>query len=305
MSFAGDVKCEIIEHSAVKGCCIIAACYGIACFSKYFDTKGLILHTERSDVAFYAKKLFDKIGINGEIITKGKEDSHIYEYAIKDEAEINKLLLLLHYDKNEVALRINSDNFKCEHCVNAFVSSAFLCAGTMTDPNKEYNLELLTSRHHLARDLQALLMGHGFASGNIVRKGANVIYFKASEQIEDILTFMGASNAAIEIMNLKVYKDFRNKANRITNCETANIDKTVNANSKTLRAIEYLKAHNAFDTLPFALKEAAELREENPDLSLKELSCLFIPHLSRSGLNHRLKNIEQAANHLEIRSKNV
>ncbi|MFQ9681017.1 MAG: DNA-binding protein WhiA [Ruthenibacterium lactatiformans] len=81
-----------------------------------------------------------------------------------------------------------------------------------------------------------------------------MLYLKASEQIEDLLTFMGASGAALEIMNLKVYKDFRNKANRITNCETANIDKTVSASGQTLEAIAYLKKRGAFETLPAPLR---------------------------------------------------
>ncbi|MEG0486072.1 MAG: DNA-binding protein WhiA, partial [Oscillospiraceae bacterium] len=160
-------------------------------------------------------------------------------------------------------------------------------------------------KHNLSQGLTALLKGHDFLPGNIVRKGSNIIYFKASEQIEDLLTFMGASGAALEIMNLKVYKDFRNKANRITNCETANIDKMVEANGQTLSAIKYLKQQGAYETMPENLREAAKLREENPEISLKELAACFNPPLSKSGLCHRLRRISEIANALSERNKNV
>ncbi|MEG0166734.1 MAG: DNA-binding protein WhiA, partial [Ruthenibacterium sp.] len=155
----------------------------------------------------------------------------------------------------------------------------------------------------LSQGLTALLKGHDFLPGNIVRKGSNIIYFKASEQIEDLLTFMGASGAALQIMNTKVYKDIRNKANRITNCETANIDKIVAANQNTLQAIAYLRDHGALGALPEALRDAAVLREAAPEISLKALAAQFEPPLSKSGLSHRIKKIEQIAD--EMRERNV
>ncbi|WP_367926375.1 DNA-binding protein WhiA [uncultured Ruthenibacterium sp.] len=145
------------------------------------------------------------------------------------------------------------------------------------------------------QDFSALLMGHGFLPKITRRRGSNVLYFKASEQIEDMLTYMGASNCSLELMNLKVYKDIRNKANRITNCETANIDKIVCASARTLQAIQYLREVGALDTLPEQLKVAAKYREEYPDLPLKELALQFDPPLSKSGLSHRMKKIEQTA----------
>ena len=106
-------------------------------------------------------------------------------------------------------------------------------------------------------------------------------------------------------MNLKVYKDIRNKANRITNCETANIDKIVSASGKTMAAIRYLRENDSFETLPESLKTAAVYREEYPDLPLKELALQFDPPLSKSGLSHRLKKIEQAAALLMERNQNA
>ncbi|MEG2660267.1 MAG: DNA-binding protein WhiA [Oscillospiraceae bacterium] len=305
MSFAQDVKREIISREIHKSCCKKAAAYGFVCFSKYFDAKGLIIHTEQSSIAQYAKKIFSDIDVQGKIFATGKEGSRIYEFAVKESVEIDKLFEIFGHSKKDISININSDNLVCEHCVSAFLSSAFLSAGTITNPQKDYNLEFITNKHNLSQGLTALLKGHDFLPGNIVRKGSNIIYFKASEQIEDLLTFMGASGAALEIMNLKVYKDFRNKANRITNCETANIDKMVEANGQTLSAIKYLKQQGAYETMPENLREAAKLREENPEISLKELAACFNPPLSKSGLCHRLRRISEIANALSERNKNV
>ena len=295
MSFSQDVKKEIIERGLPSGCCAVAAAYGVACFGKYFDARGVVLHTEHSVVAQHVKKLFSRAGVEGKIYAKGGEESRIYEFAVKDPAEIQRMLELFGHSGTEPNLRINSRNFTCEHCVSSFVAAAFLCCGTITNPEREYNLEFLSGRYNLIRDFEALLLGHGFAPRHVRRKGSNVLYLKASEQIEDMLTFIGATNAALTIMNLKVYKDFRNKANRITNCETANIDKAVLASGETLEAIRFLRGRGAFDTLPAQLHEAALLREENPDLPLAQLACMFSPPLSKSGLSHRMKKIEQFA----------
>ena len=290
MSFSQDVKKEIIAREAGGSCCAVAAAYGFACFGKYFDTRGVVLHTEQIAVAQYAKKMFARAGVAGKIYVKGSEESRVYEFAVKEPDEVRRMLALFGHTGEEPSLRINS--------------RTFLCCGTITNPQREYNLEFLSVRYNLILDFEALLMGHGFAPKHTRRKGSNVLYLKASEQIEDLLTFMGASGAALEIMNLKVYKDFRNKANRITNCETANIDKTVSASGQTLEAIAYLKKRGAFETLPAPLREAAALREQNPDLSLKELAGLVRPPLSKSGLSHRMKKLEQTAESLKERTRN-
>lgn len=305
MTFSQETKKELMARISLPNeCCVIAAAYGAACFGKYFDARGVVLHTEQAGIAQFVKKIFAQAGIAGKIYVKGNEENRIYEFAIKEPNEVEKMLALFGHDATAVNVRIRSENLKCEHCVNVFIALAFLCCGTMTNPEKEYNLEFLSSRHTLMKEFSDLLMGHGFSPKLTQRKGSNVLYLKASEQIEDLLTFMGASNATLQIASMKVYKDFRNKANRITNCETANIDKTVNASGKTVQAIAYLKQNNLLDSLPQALIEAAEKRIEYPDLPLKELAQKFSPVLSKSGLSHRMKKLEQLAQESKERKQN-
>lgn len=123
------------------------------------------------------------------------------------------------------------------------------------------------------------------------RHGYNIVYFKESESIEDCLYLMGASDAMFEMMNVKIVKDFRNMANRKANCETANITRMVNAVAGQIQAIDKIWNKKGKEYLPENLEILAELRYENPDLSLSELAQMCNPSLSRSGVNHRLKRI--------------
>lgn len=304
MSFSQEVKKEIVAHDMPKNCCAVAAAYGIACFAKYFDTHGVVLHTEQLAVTQYVKKLYEKVGIEGKIYVKGTEANRIYEFAVKEEAQVEKMLSLFGHEKNTVQLRINSKNFCCENCVHAFVSAAFLAGGTMTNPEKDYNLEFLSIRQSLLHDFEALLTGHSFSPKRIVRKGAGVLYFKASEQIEDMLTFMGAFNASLSLMNAKIYKEIRNKANRLANCDSANIEKTVEANQKVLAAVQFLEENKMLSSLPEILRTAAEMCRQHPEYTLKELAACFEPPLSKSGLSHRFTKLVQTANDLKERKNN-
>ncbi len=305
MSFSQDVKNEIVQKKITRECCALAASYGIACFGRYFDSKGLVLHTELLGVAQYAKRLFGICGVHGAIITKERPSGPLYEFKVDDPQEVDKMLKLFHCEEEQVSRHIDPRLIRCGHCFSAFVASAFLCCGTMTDPSKEYNLEFLCPRYNLAKDLEGILAEHEFTPRRTVRKGVNVIYVKASEQVADLLTFMGAGGAAMQIMDHKMFKELRNKTNRLNNCEMANIDKVVTANVAARRAIEYLQEKGDFDALPAPLRQAAQLRLDWPDLSLAQLVQKSPEPISKSGLSHRLKKLEQLADELRQRRNDV
>jgi len=125
----------------------------------------------------------------------------------------------------------------------------------------------------------------------MTRRYVNVIYIKDSESIEELLTMMGAHISAMEIMNIKIYKDVRNLTNRRNNFENANLSRTVYASFDQVSAIEKLKNDGVFPALPDDLKQVATLRIENPDASLREIGELCEPKMSRSAVNHRLKKL--------------
>ena len=134
----------------------------------------------------------------------------------------------------------------------------------------------------------------------IARKRASVLYFKESEHIEDILTLIGAPKSSLELMNVKIYRDIRNRVNRATNCDTANCGRQNRSALRQIDAINKIKAsEGGLSKLPDELAELAKLRLRNPEMSLSELCSLFEPPLSRSGVNHRFMRIEQIAKETE------
>ena len=305
MSFSSDVKQEITKQKITNKCCVLSVCYAIVCFGRYYDEQGLILHTENEVVAQFAQTMFEKINVNGEIILKGTEKKPVYEFAVKEKTQVDTLLQLFPYTQKSPILNISTDVLECEECIHSFIFSAFLYIGTVVNPQNDYNLEFISNKQEKLIDLQNLLNQVGFTFKHVIRKSTHVLYLKNSGQIEDLLTIMGASNASFDVMNFKIYKDFRNKANRRVNCETANISKIINANQATIRAIEYLKQQDALIVLPEQLQYLAKLRIENQESSLLDLSEMITPSISKSGVAHRLKKIEKIAADLkEKKEKN-
>lgn len=301
MSFASSAREEIALRSLQKDCCVRAAAYGIACFAKYFDTRGLVLQTEQELTARTAQSLFARCGVSGDILAKQRPSGVLYEFGIRGPQETARMHELFGTTGSETSLQIDPKLIRCQTCVSAFIGMAFLCGGTVTDPQKEYNLEFLTSRTNLARDFEALLAEHEFAPHRTRRGGVNLIYVKTGDNVERLLAFMGAEDAAGQIKAQKAVKRVRNQINRHTNCDTANLSKTAHANAQTLKAIRYLQQQNALDTLPEPLRQAAELRMKYPDLSLTALCGCFEPEMSKSGLSHRMKKLEAAAENLRLR----
>ena len=298
MSFSQDVKNEILRRRVTKPCCNVAAAYAVACFGKYFDDRGVVLQTENEGVANFAQKVYHRCGVCGDVLRKERPTGPVFEFSVKQEDEVRKMLALFGHTGKETALRVRADHFKCQKCSQAFIATAFLCCGTMTDPEKSYNLEFLSTRHALSQQLEAMLAEHDFHPHRALRKGANTVYVKAADHIEDLLTFMGAGGAAMRIMDLRLYNEMRNKTNRLSNCETANLGKSVQAAVQVQLAIERLQAAGALGALPEPLRQTARLRMQYPDLPLAKLAQKLDPPVSKAGLSHRLKKIQEAARRL-------
>lgn len=303
MSFASQAREEIARRSLQKDCCVRAAAYGIACFAKYFDASGLVLQTEQELTTQVAAQLFARCGVQGEIVRKERPSGVVYEFSIRAPEQVARMHELFGTTGTETSLQIDPGLIRCQTCVSAYIGAAFLCSGTVTDPQKEYNLEFLTPRTNLARDFEALLAEHEFAPHRTRRAGVNLIYVKAGDNVERLLAFMGAAGAAQQIHAQKAVKQVRNQINRHTNCDTANLGKSARASAQTLRAIRYLQQQNALEALPAPLREAAEKRLQNPDLSLTSLCACFEPELSKSGLSYRMKKLEALAEALRRKAE--
>lgn len=188
-----------------------------------------------------------------------------------------------------------------EECKKAFIRGAFLGGGSISDPEKNYHLEFVVSNEDFAENLMELINSLGFNSKIVGRKNSYVVYLKESEQISDLLSHIGGFQALLSLQNTKILKQMRNNVNRIVNCETANLSKTVNAAVRQVENIKLIEKKMGISKLPKSLQQIALLRVENEDLTLKELGELLSPPISKSGVNHRLKKIEDIANELRSR----
>lgn len=186
-----------------------------------------------------------------------------------------------------------------ECCVSAFILGAFLACGSITDPNLDYHLEFKSKDLLTSNELRALLEQAGFNFKASHRHNDSIIYVKDSEQIEDVLTYMGATKSALEIMDIKILKELKNNLNRTTNCDVANFSKTVNASAVHINAINTIISKRGFNFIPDELKELAKLRIDNPEITLDELRDLLQENLSKSGVNYRLKKLIRLSNSLK------
>ena len=298
MSFSQEVKNEILRRKISKPCCNMAAAYAVACFGKYFDDRGVVLQTENEGVAHFAQKLYRRCGVQGTVISKERPTGPVYEFSVKDPDEVAKMLALFGHTGKEPTLRIRPENFKCQNCMQAFIATAFLCCGTMTDPEKSYNLEFLSTRHYLSQQLEAMLAEHNFHPHRALRKGANTIYIKAADHIEDLLTTIGAPAAAMDIMTAKVDKEIRNGANRAMNCDMANVNKTIDAALEQKNAIQRLQENGRLERLPEKLRQTALLRLQYPEMSLSQLAEKCDPPVTKSCMNHRMRKLLEEAKKL-------
>ena len=172
---------------------------------------------------------------------------------------------------------------------------AFLGGGSVNNPEGTYHFEIITNNEDHARDIIKFMRKFRLEAKINARKNWFVIYLKESEQIVSCLNVMGAHNALLDFENKRIYKGMRNQVNRLVNCETANLNKTVNASVQQLESIMRIKSAVGLDKLPPALQQVAEARINNPDASLRELGDLLDPKLGKSGVNHRLRKIEEFA----------
>ena len=181
----------------------------------------------------------------------------------------------------------------------AYLRGAFLGSGSVSDPAKMYHLEFSTVNIEISQNLRKLLNSYKLNAKIVTRKNNNVVYIKESEHITDLLNLMGAYNALMHLEDIKIKKQMRNDVNRLVNCETANLNKTVDTSMRQIECINYIMAKQGLDYLPENLHEIAMLRVENPDMSLKELGEIMETPLGKSGVNHRLKKIEMIAEELK------
>lgn len=181
----------------------------------------------------------------------------------------------------------------------AFLRGAFLGGGSVNKPQSDYHLEFMTSNETFAKEIIYVLRLFKLTARMTERKDEYVVYLKEGDAVTSCLQIMGATQALMEFETVRVMKTVRNQINRQVNCETANLQKTVDAAVRQLESIRIIERHRGLDSLPDKLKEIASIRLENPDASLQELVAIQGGTLTKSGIGHRLKKLEALALELE------
>lgn len=296
MSFSGEVKRELCRAPLQRRCCALAESCGVLLYAGAFSSGEARIVTESGEFAQRLPKLFQKaFGVRFDIVPdENAAGKRIFR--ITSAEKLTKIWQALGYDLNQhFALHVNFALLEEDHCRAAYLRGAFLAGGSVTDPRKRYHMELATAHIQVGRETEALLRDMGFEPKNVTRGGNAVTYFKHSENIEDILTLLGAPSAAMEIMSAKVEKSMRNTVNRRVNCDAANLDKSVAASLAQVDALTRLADSGVLKTLSAELQEVAVARLLQPELSLSELAATFDPPLTKSCLNHRMRKLMQLA----------
>lgn len=318
MSFSGKTKNELVRVSSSQKRCNIAELSGIIRMSGTIKLKGfqklnLEIATENAAIA---RKVFKLLKSNFNIHTqimvkKNKNLKKNNSYILSVTSEMGASTLLKDLDilnegnnliiNNDIPSSIMEDN----KLKKSYIRGAFLGGGSVSDPEKTYHLEFVTNKELYSISLSNLINSLGFNSKIVMRKSNYVIYLKESEQISDLLNIMGAHKALLDLENVRIVKQMRNNVNRIVNCETANLSKTVNAAIRQIHNIEYIKNTIGLESLPKNLKEIAYMRIQYQDLSLKELGEILNPPIGKSGVNHRLRKLEKLAEDLKGKGRGI
>lgn len=314
MSFSAKVKGELgryTEMSKEEALAQISAMMKVS-GTIGFNGKGLSfkITTENPTSARLVFTLLkEHFHIHSKLMVKKSNSlkkNNIYMVVIDEEMGVRELLKETGIFKEvdggiTLDYRIDEKMVETDDEKRAYIRGAFLGGGSITNPEKNYHLEFVTHSEEYAHDLCELINSCGLNSKVIQRKNSFIVYIKEGEQIVDILNIMGAHSCLLELENIRIMKEMRNNVNRLVNCETANLSKTVNAAVRQVESIKLIQSKIGLKRLPQNLREIAELRLEYPDESLKELGEMLTPPVGKSGVNHRLRKIEKIAE--ELRSE--
>lgn len=326
MSFSSNVKDEICRHDTNERCCLLAELAAIVKTegAVKYDISGeaiIKITTENSSLARRIYNICRKIyNVNCKIsirksnalkkhalytidlseIANNKENLKGLELILSPEEMIDTCSLT-----DLVTYKSSRNILTKECCKRAYLKGAFLIGGSVSDPEKSYHLEINSVYEPMADELNLLLLDMDFKSKVLARKGSYVVYLKEGEDIVNFLNITGAHTSLMEFENVRIMKEMRNNVNRVVNCETANLQKTVNAAYRQVENIELIKNTLGFDKVPENLIEIAEIRVKYPDLNLKELGEMLTPPLGKSGVNHRLKRLDKIADKIREKMEDV
>lgn len=295
MSFSGEVKEELAGIVPGPRHCRIAEAAAFVRFIGVMEENEdqapslMGFRTDRTGVATLLFTLFQRTYNIGLVIgeTEGKRRPRGPALSVRMPDGVSS---------EEVLQSISHGSMlQMECCRNAFLRGAFLSAGSVSDPEKSYHLEIVCPDAGTAGIVRDTMKRQGLDAKVVIRKKDHVVYLKEGDQIVELLGMMGASISFLNVENVRVMKEMRSSVNRQVNCETANLNKIIVSAYRQIEDICYIRDHVGFGELPDALREMAEVRLAYPDVPLAELGRYLNPVIGKSGVNHRLRKLSSIA----------
>lgn len=303
MSFASEMKNELTRIE-VDECCMkseLSALIKMNGAVSYFDGEWVInVQTENAAIArriFSLIKHVYKIEIDLLVRKKMKlKKNNVYICRIKKEA-MAVLKDLEIFEGGLLTNKITDEILDNDCCRRSYLRGAFLAGGSVNNPETSaYHLEIATLYEDHASELTELMNGYGLNAKFIDRKRGYLVYLKEAEKISDFLSLIGGYQALLKFEDIRIVRDMRNSVNRLVNCETANLNKTINASMRQVENIKFIDEEIGIDELPERLREVARIRVENQDMTLKEIGeSVSTGAISKSGVNHRLRKLDDIA----------
>jgi len=309
LSFSAIAKNELARVAGQRSCCFMAELAALVKMDGSIQISGsrqvsLNIVTENIAVARKTFSLVRKLfGLHTEIRVQRNNrlrKNNVYMVHLPHQPGMDEILKRLGMvdGAGRLESKVRESLVHRDCCRRSYLRGVFLGGGSVNNPEGNYHLEITTGQEYFATFVAKLMEKYQLNARVSQRKNWFVIYLKESEQISAFLNVIGAHSALLDFENARIYKDMRNQVNRLVNCETANLNKTVNAAVRQLEDIELINATMGLEKIPETLRETAELRIKYPDASLKELGSMTEPQLGKSGVNHRLRKIEEIADRI-------
>lgn len=307
MSFSRSVRKELAKVPVDKRCCAAAELAGAALASGGMSFRGagkygLCVSVDSVDSATRFQSMIRRF-FGVDCFMTQMETSRLggvtrFQVQVPDESSTALARELSLIDESmPFGMRTSPmpEIFPDEHCKKAFLRGAYIVAGAAGDPEKGYHLEIDVLDRDMAESLVGAFSSFGISSRVFERKQRNVVYIKDGEQMSQALAVLGAYKAMMEFENTRIIRDCRNEANRLVNCDSANVDKAIAAAERQISMIEAITRAGGMDELPEPLRELASARVRFPYASMSELGAALNPPLGKSGVNARMRKLQAIA----------
>jgi DNA-binding protein WhiA len=306
MSFAAETKKELTMLE-VDDCCARAELAALTRMNGFISIRNkrieLDIATENAAISRRIFRLIKQVyHYQIEILVRRKmrlKKNNVYIVRLKDTARPFLEDLKIIDDNGQFTREIAPNLIEKDCCKRSYLRGSFLAGGSLNHPESSYHLEIFSNYEEHTYSLAKLMNTFNLNVKILPRKNGYIIYMKEGEKITDFLSIIGANKALFYFEDIRIVKDMRNSVNRLVNCETANLNKTVSAAMRQMENIRLIGKTIGLEELPIKLREIAEIRLKNPDITLKELGELVNGEpISKSGINHRFRKIDAIANRI-------